>query len=146
MSSPSPRAEATERIALHMQEVIAAAVLTNERIARLIGLNVVDFQTFGVLLRQGSPMTPGEVSAATALPSSTTTRVLDRLEAKGMVRREADPDDRRKVLVHALPFEDAQVGQAYGQIMKEMAEVHEGFSLAELAIVERYLASITSIR
>ena len=28
-------------------------------------------------------MTPGEVSAATALPSSTTTRVLDRLEDKG---------------------------------------------------------------
>src|SRR3954454_5494339 len=128
-----------------MQEVIAAAVLTNERIARLIGLNVVDLQTFGVLLRQGAPMTPGEVSAATALPSSTTTRVLDPLEAKGMVRRAADPDDRRKVLVHALPFDDAQVHQAYGQIMKEMAEVHEGFTLDELAVVERYLQAIAAV-
>ena len=105
-----------------MQEVIAAAVLTNERIARMIGLNVVDFQTYGLLLRRGAPMTPGEVSAATALPSSTTTRVLDRLEAKGMVRREADAEDRRKVLVHALPFDAAQVGQAYEQILKQMAD------------------------
>jgi len=146
LSSPSDRAGVTDRIALRMQEVIAAAVLTNERIARMIGLNVVDFQTFGLLLRQGAPMTPGEVSAATALPSSTTTRVLDRLEAKGMVRREAAPDDRRKVLVHAVTFEDAQVGQAYGQILKEMAQVHEGFTLEELAVVERYLEAISTIR
>src|SRR6478609_856626 len=128
-----------------MQEVIASAVLTNERIARMIGLNVVDFQTYGLLLRRGTPMTPGEVSATTALPSSTTTRVLDRLEAKGLVRREAAADDRRKVLVHAIPFESDQVGQAYGQILEQMAEVHRGYTANELQLIERYLGEISSI-
>ena len=83
----STRAQLGEQIALLMQELIASAVLTNERIARQVGLNVVDFQTYGVLLRQGEPMTPGQLAQVTELPSSTTTRVLDRLEAKGMVRR-----------------------------------------------------------
>src|SRR3954452_11447463 len=128
-----------------MQEVIASAVLTNERIARMVGLNVVDFQTYGVLLRRGEPMTPGELSTTTGLPSSTTTRVLDRLQAKGMVRREASADDRRKVLVHAVPFDMAEVGQAYDRILKQMADVHSGFSADELELVERYLGEISAI-
>jgi DNA-binding MarR family transcriptional regulator len=129
-----------------MQELIASAVLTNERIARSIGLNVVDFQTYGVLMRNGGPMTPGQVSQATELPSSTTTRVLDRLEAKGMVERRPDPSDRRKVWVHAVPFNDERVGAAYAEILRQMDEVHARFTVAELQTVLRYLAVIKDVR
>ena len=74
----SSRDELTARISLAMRDVIAHAVLTNERIARSIGINVVDLQTVGVILRIG-PTTPSELAKRTALPSSTVTRVLDRL-------------------------------------------------------------------
>ena len=129
-----------------MQEVIAGAVLTNERIARSIGLNVVDLQTYGVLLRHGEPMTPGQVSQVTELPSSTTTRVLDRLEGKGMVERRQDPADRRKVRVHALPFDTDRVGAAYDEILRQMHEVHADFTVAELRTVLRYLDAVKNIR
>src|SRR5262245_13210011 len=125
-----------------MQEVIASAVLTNERIARSIGLNVVDFQTYGVLLRHGDAMTPGQLAQATELPSSTTTRVLDRLEAKGLVERRPDPDDRRKTLVHAVQFYDARVDEAYAEIMRQMGEVHARYTVADLRTVLRYLGDI----
>jgi DNA-binding MarR family transcriptional regulator len=146
VSSLSTRKQLGEQIALTMQEVIASAVLTNERIARSIGLNVVDFQTYGVLLRNGEPMTPGQVSQATELPSSTTTRVLDRLEAKGMVERRPDAADRRKVSVHALPFDDGRVMVAYGEILRQMDEVHAGFTAVELQTVLRYLNAIKNVR
>jgi DNA-binding MarR family transcriptional regulator len=142
----SSRKQVGEQIALVMQEVIASAVLTNERIARSIGLNVVDFQTYGVLLRHDGPMSPGQVSQATELPSSTTTRVLDRLERKGMVERKPDPDDRRKLWVHARPFLDEQVMSAYTEIVRQMDEVHAGYSLAELQTVLRYLSEIKNVR
>jgi DNA-binding MarR family transcriptional regulator len=142
----STRKQLGEQIGLVMQEVIASAVLTNERIARSIGLNVVDFQTYGVLLRHGEPMTPGQVSHATELPSSTTTRVLDRLEAKGLVERRPDPGDRRKVWVDALPFEDGQVMAAYAEIVRQMDDVHGRFTVAELQTVLRYLSEIKSVR
>ena len=48
-------------------------------------------------------MTAGEISARTDLPTSTTTRVIDRLEKIGFVRRTSDPADRRKVVVEAIP-------------------------------------------
>jgi DNA-binding MarR family transcriptional regulator len=142
----STRKQLGEQIAGVMQEVIAAAVLTNERIARSIGLNVVDFQAYGVLLRHGEPMTPGRLARTTELPSSTTTRVLDRLEAKGLVERRPDPGDRRKTWVHAVPFEDEQVGAAYGEILRQMDEVHARFSVAELQTVLRYLDEIKQVR
>jgi DNA-binding MarR family transcriptional regulator len=128
-----------------MQEVISSAVLTNERIARAFGLNVVDFQTYGVLLRNGEPMTPGQVSQVTDLPSSTTTRVLDRLENKGMVERRPDPGDRRKVMVQALP-PDEGVTSAYADILRQMEAVHAGFTVAELQTVVRYLDAIKDVR
>jgi DNA-binding MarR family transcriptional regulator len=142
----STRKQLGEQLALVIQEVIASAVLTNERIARSIGLNVVDFQTYGVLLRGGEPMTPGQVSQVTELPSSTTTRVLDRLEAKGMVERRPDPSDRRKTWVHALPFEDAGVTAEYAEILRQMEEAHAGFTVAELQVALRYLRAIKSVR
>jgi DNA-binding MarR family transcriptional regulator len=142
----SARKQLGEQIALAMQEVIASAVLTNERIARSIGLNVVDFQTYGVLVRHGEPMTPGQVSQATELPSSTTTRVLDRLEASGMVERRPDAADRRKVWVHALPFDEERVTAAYAEIVRQMDGVHAGFTVAELQTVLRYLNEIKNLR
>ena len=142
----STRKQVGEQIAGAMQELIASAVLTNERIARSFGLNVVDFQTYGVLLRHGEPMTPGQVSQLTELPSSTTTRVLDRLESKSMVERRPDPTDRRKVWVHALPLKDERVGAAYAEIVRQMDEVHTGFTVAELQTVLRYLQAVKQVR
>ena len=142
----STRKQVGEQLMLVMQEVIASAVLTNERIARSIGLNVVDFQTYGVLLRHAGPMTPSELARSTELPSSTTTRVLDRLEGKGMVERRPDPTDRRKVWVHALPFDEERVMTAYAEILQQMEEVHAGFTVAELQTVLRYLDAIKHVR
>ena len=91
----SSKAEVTERILELLQLVIASSVMTNERIARSLGLNVVDLQALGYIVR-GGPMTAGEVSQITDLPTSTTTRVLDRLEKQGFIERSPDPLDRRR--------------------------------------------------
>lgn len=141
----STRQQLGQQIGLGMQEVISSAVLTNERIARSFGLNVVDLQTYGVLVRNGEPMTPGKVSQATELPSSTTTRVLDRLEQKGMVERRPDARDRRKVMVHAVP-PNKDVQDAYAEIVRQMEQVHQGFTVAELQVVVRYLDAIKQVR
>ena len=142
----STRKDLGEKITQTMQEVISSAVLTNERIARTVGLNVVDFQTYGVLLRNGDPMTPGQVSHATELPSSTTTRVLDRLESRGMVQRRPDPGDRRKVWIYALPLDDEFATKAYAEILRQMDEVQAGFTVAELTTVARFLDAIKNVR
>lgn len=141
----SSRDELTSRIAEGMQRVIAQSVLTNERIARGIGLNVVDTQTLGIINSSPTPMTAGEVSAATELPTSTTTRVLDRLEEKELIARSPDPSDRRKVVITAQPKIYEVMGDAYGTILEELAALHETFTVAELEVVARYLEGSAGI-
>ena len=141
----SSRDELTSRIAEGMQRVIAQSVLTNERIARTIGLTVIDTQTLGIINQSPTPMTAGEVSAATELPTSTTTRVLDRLEQKGLIARSPDPTDRRKVVITAQPKIYEVMGDAYGKILEELAALHETFTVAELEVVARYLEGSAGI-
>ena len=134
----------TERISLAMRRVIANAVLTNERIARGIGLNVVDLQTFGIILDAARPMTAGEISTRTELPTSTTTRVLDRLEKGGFVRRSSDPADRRKVVIVPIPERLNDFQDAYGSIVEGLRRLHEGFTPSELEVIARYLETMAS--
>ena len=133
---------ADDRISVAMRRVIANAVLTNERIARGIGLNVVDLQTFGIILDTDRHLTAGEISARTELPTSTTTRVLDRLEKGGFVRRTSDPSDRRKVVIEPIPERLADFQDAYADILDGLRRLHEGFSPAELETVARYLEAM----
>ena len=141
----SSRDEVTERIAAAMRHVISSSVMTNERIARTVGLSVVDTQTLGIIAAAESPLTAGEVSAATQLPSSTTTRVLDRLESAGFIARSADPSDRRKVVVSVMPKMIEMLGPAYGAILQELAAMHEDFTVAELEVIARYLEASVGI-
>ena len=54
-------------------------------------------------LLNGSAMKPGELGRSCGLSSGGVTVVLDRLEKAGYIRRDANPDDRRSVIVRPEP-------------------------------------------
>ncbi|MEV1131974.1 helix-turn-helix domain-containing protein [Agromyces sp. NPDC049794] len=147
----SSKAEVSGRIVGLLQLVIASSVMTNERIARAMGINVVDLQALGFIARNGAPMTAGEVSQQTELPTSTTTRVLDRLEGHGYIERMTDPSDRRRVVVRVRPELAEGVGRGgdddpYAAILEGMQRVHEQFTVDELEVVARYLDAVKDVR
>ena len=146
----STKAEVTGRIVELLQLVIASSVMSNERIARSMGVNVVDLQALGFIARAGAPLTAGEISQQTELPTSTTTRVLDRLEKHGLIERSADPNDRRRVVVRvSAALADAGRGgedDPYAGILEGMRRVHERFTVDELEVVARYLDAVKDVR
>ncbi|MEV6431628.1 MarR family transcriptional regulator [Nocardia sp. NPDC051463] len=66
--------------------------------AKAVDLGAADLYALNILELTG-PMTPGEPGARTGLTTGPTTRLIDRLEHAGYVRRSGDPGDRRKVIV-----------------------------------------------
>lgn len=66
-----------------------------------VDLALWEFDVLATLRRHGAPyrLTPTELSRATMLTPGAMTNRLDRLEARGLIRRESDPDDRRGVRV-----------------------------------------------
>ena len=65
------------------------------------GLSGGDFVVLAALRRSGKPyqLTPTALSRSMMVSSGGTTKRLDRLEARGLVRRDPDPADRRGTLV-----------------------------------------------
>lgn len=60
-----------------------------------------EFDVLAALRRAGEPyaLSPGQLGAQTLVTSGTMTNRIDRLEQRGFVRREPDPNDRRGVRV-----------------------------------------------
>ena len=82
------------RLARHLDIARRGAFASHE-------LESWEFDVLSALRRQGPPfqLTPGALLHATLVTSGTMTNRIDRLAAAGLVRREADPSDRRGVLV-----------------------------------------------
>lgn len=65
------------------------------------GLQAGQFDVLATLRRAGRPhtLTPGELADSTMRSQAAMTNRLAGLEAKGLIRRRTDPDNRRSVLV-----------------------------------------------
>lgn len=81
----------------------AHARLVDRLDQELVEAQGMPLQSFEVLIRlartPGESLTAGELARTVALSSGGATRLIDRLEATGLVAREADPRDRRVVRV-----------------------------------------------
>ncbi len=76
--------------------------LFGQRIAIRLGLSESDVRALGLLIDAGAA-TAGRLAEAMGLTTGAVTRLIDRLEQAGYVRRVPDPSDRRRVIVEVIP-------------------------------------------
>ena len=83
-----------------------------------------------------------EIARRTGLANTTLTSMLDRMDAAGLIRREAVPGDRRQQRV-VLTDRARTLRKDYENISERMNEVYyAGFSETEYAQLEGYLLRI----
>ncbi len=94
------------------------------------GLEGYEFDVLTALRRAGSPyqLSPGELVAQTLVSSGTMTNRIDRLEARGLVRRLADPTDGRAVRVRLTARGRATVDAAFADLLGRERELLGGLS------------------
>ena len=126
------------------REFTTAIVVFHEAVGRLLGLSAVERKCVDVLRRLG-PVTAGTIGEHTGLTTGAVTGLMDRLEKAGYVRRERDPRDRRKVVLHLLPNErlDAVLAVAFGPFGDDMTKIAARYSEAELAMIGSWIAATT---
>lgn len=80
-----------------------------------------EFDVLAALRRSGTPyvLSPSVLVAQTLVTSGTMTNRIDRLEGKGLVRRQPDPHDGRGVLVHLTPDGRARVDAALAELVQQ---------------------------
>lgn len=81
-----------------------AALAVESRLANTFarhGLDASSFDVLATLLRSGTPyrITPAELAREAMISTSAVSQRLNKLEARGLVRRESNPNDGRGTLV-----------------------------------------------
>ena len=105
-------------------------------IADRIGMNLIDLQVTNILDITG-PVTAGRLAELTGVTTGAVTGILNRLEEAGLVRRERDPNDRRRVIVRLTPNEDVmrEIGPIFESIGRAWTELVSDYDDRELAVV-----------
>ncbi|WP_030156726.1 MarR family winged helix-turn-helix transcriptional regulator [Glycomyces sp. NRRL B-16210] len=111
-----------------------AIVLHGLATAQAVGMGPTDLYAVGTLSFYGR-MTSGELAAKTGLTTGATTRLIDRLEERGLVRRVPDPTDRRRVLVEAVEAEAIELDTVLAPARERLAEVFASCSPDEIAFL-----------
>lgn len=112
-----------------------ATDIVDELVCEILGVNRTDARCLDILDQYGR-MTAGALALASALTTGAITAVADRLERAGYVRRVADPQDRRRVLIELT----SEARRAADELMREpmaaaAGALAERFSEDELRVV-----------
>lgn len=115
-----------------------ATVLFHSTLAAEVGLHPTDYKALGILDRLG-PMSAGELAHHTGLAAASVTNLIDRLAARGLLRREPDPSDRRRVLLSA-DVSELTDNEFFRSWQRATTQVWERYSDTELAVILDFLA------
>jgi DNA-binding MarR family transcriptional regulator len=99
-------------------------------------LSPTEMSVLATLARCGSA-TPGELARKEHVQPPSMTRIVAMLEAKGLVRREPHPDDRRQVVVSRTEQADSMLAESRIKRNAWLASLAEQLSEEELAIMRQ---------
>jgi len=90
-------------------------------------------------------MTPKELGEQTLITKGTLTGIIDRLEAKGLVRRSAHESDRRSQVVQLTEAGDTLFRRVFPEHMAHLRRAFAGFAAADYARIESALAELRQV-
>jgi len=123
------------------QALAMAAVALNTATSQAMGLHPSE----GLCLwhisesARGAPVTAGRLAEATGLTTGAITGIIDRLEAAGLVRRERDEADRRKVFIRPVPERAAAMTELFEPLEDAFDELIETFKPDQRVAILAYL-------
>jgi DNA-binding MarR family transcriptional regulator len=119
---------------------ISAAVRFQMAVADQLGMPVADVHAVGALLEVG-PTSVSRLAELMGMTTGAATRLVDRLERDGFVRRDPDPTDRRKVVLRVVPERIEVIARYYESMGRRWRRAVDEYSDAELQFVLEFLRS-----
>ena len=137
LSRTKARAALLQELEEAMRRSSAQGVLYGQTVANVAGIANSDLECMDILYLEGR-VTAGRLAEVTGLTTGAITGVVDRLEKAGLVRRERDEQDRRKVFISVVPETAMKIGQLYVPMQQAMEKVFGAYSDEELRLLLRF--------
>jgi DNA-binding MarR family transcriptional regulator len=134
----SERQELTAALAAEMPRYISAALRFQVAVAHQLGMPVTDVHAVAALLEDG-PMSVRALADLMGMTTGAATRLADRLERGGYVRREPDRADRRRVVLHLVGERVAEIARYYEPMDARWRQELARYSDAELRFLLEFL-------
>ena len=133
-----------ENFTLGMRGLGTRTVVYQQNVAASLGLYNNDYLSVDILHEKG-PITAGELSKLTGLATGSVTALIDRLEKNGFVRRENDPNDRRKVIIVPLYENKEEVSNTYHPLHSAMLKLASSYTVEELELITQFLGKASTV-
>src|SRR5262249_10199284 len=121
------------------------AVLLSQAVADRLGLYATDVEVLDLLGRAG-PLAAGQLAEVTGLTSGAVTRLIDRLERAGYVRRAPNPPDRRSVLIVPVAERLAHdITPLYAALEQALSGVYASYTEDQLVLVQDFIGRVNAV-
>ncbi|MGW3346847.1 MarR family winged helix-turn-helix transcriptional regulator [Nonomuraea rubra] len=134
------RDELADGIVRAMTDLAGAMGRLNDLIAQRSGVGPTDLLCLHTLNREG-PSTAGALSARLGRTTGAITQMIDRLQRAGFVRRRPNPEDRRSVVVEAVPDALTRIAALYAGLDTRSRRLMGEFTQEQLAAVHAFLVA-----
>jgi DNA-binding MarR family transcriptional regulator len=121
-----------------MPGYVSAAVRFQIAVADQLDMPLADVHAVGALVEFG-PVGVRRLADLMGMTTGAVTRMVDRLERGGFVRREPDPSDRRRVVLRVVPERVGVISRYYRAIGERWQRQIEGYSDAQLGFLVEFL-------
>jgi DNA-binding MarR family transcriptional regulator len=126
------------------RENSTATVFFHMAMAEATGMCPSDHKALDLILRKGG-LTAGELGNETGLASASVTSLIDRLEARGYVKRVRGKRDRRRIKVEAVPERIDEINRQFTPLKRRVREKLSGLSTEQLEIVLEFLGTSSAL-
>ena len=110
-----------------IRRIIRAVDIYSRKVAKEHNLTTPQHVCLLTIAEKG-PITVGDLAKQVTLGQSTVVGILDRLDTKGMLRRDRDTDDRRKVFVEVTELGRSTIAESPSPLQDKFAKALASFS------------------
>lgn len=125
----------------------AQNLVISQAIAERLGINASDLECLDIAREMADEVavTAGQLADWIGLTSGAITGVIDRLERAGLVKRQRDPKDRRKVMVRPTSGASKTVPPLFQPLHDAMCGMWERYSDAQLELILDFLTNVRDV-
>lgn len=138
---PENRDDLLQRLLADAHLLGSRLAQSHQRTADAVGVGVTDLLCLE-MISANEPLTAGQLAGLVQLTPGAVTGVLDRLERGGFIKRDRDPDDRRRLVVRLDPARQRDMARLLDPLAGALAEITPGMSDADLRRITDFLARL----